>query len=523
MRRNRGAESVYVEVNLRHVRLVRNGRSILRDVSWNIRPGERWVLAGGNGAGKTQLLKLIAGSVWPAPTSRVPRSYRWRRETFSSPAEVKDEIGYVGPERQDKYARYGWDHTVEQIVGTGLYRTDIPLDALRPQDRNRIAAVLQRLGLEAFAQRRFLSLSYGERRLTLLARVLASGAKLLLLDELLNGLDDANRARALRWLQHTSRSRLPWILTTHRLEDVPKGVTHVLVLEAGRVAYRGKVRQVRHRRPMHQGGSGARAALQRWLHTDHDRPPQAQRRRTPSRAGKPLVRLVNASVYLDEHVALAGISFEIHKGECWVVHGANGSGKTTLLRTLYGDHGVAVGGRVERAGIEPGVPLQVFKTRVGLVAPHLQTDHPQELTAAEVVQSGRHASIGLNEPPTAADRAAAKRALGFFGLGHFAARTLVELSYGQLRRVLFARAWVRRPQLLLLDEAFAGVDGPTRRELLAHVQQMIAGGTALIMATHHRSEWPVLATHELELARGRVRYCGPVRCAPRQIHGVSAK
>ncbi len=506
------AESIYVEVQLKNVRLVRNDRLVLRDIDWTIRPGERWVLAGGNGAGKTQLLKLIAGSVWPTPTGREVRSYRWKHEVWRSPLEVKEEIGYVGPERQDKYQRYGWNHTVEEIVGTGLYRTDIPLNSLSGADRKRIAAVLGKLGIEEFAQRPLLSLSYGERRLALLARTLASRSKLLLLDELLNGLDETNRARALRWLQHTTRSKLPWILTTHRVEDVPHGVTHVLVLEDGRIVYKGKANH---------------APLTRWLHVDHDRSPvagarTAARAGTPT-AGRPLVRLLNASVYLDEHVALQGISFEVRQGECWVVHGRNGSGKTTLLRTLYGDHGVAAGGRIERAGIEPGVPLQVFKTRVGLVAPHLQTDHPQELTVAEVVQSGRHASIGLNDPPTAADRTAATRALAFFGLSDFALRTLVELSYGQLRRVLFARAWVRRPELLLLDEPFAGVDGPTRRDLLAHIDAMIRGGTAVVMATHHRAEWPVLATRELELASGRAKYSGPVRSASRTVSGVSAK
>ncbi len=477
------------------------------------------MLAGGNGAGKTQLMKLVAGSVWPTPTGRETRSYRWREETFSTPLEVKDEIGYLGPERQDKYARYGWNHTVEQIVGTGLYRTDIPLDVLSAADRKRIGALLSRFGFAGLAQRRFLSLSYGERRLTLLARTLASGAKLLLLDELLNGLDEPNRARALRWLQHTTRSRLPWVLTTHRVEDVPDGVTHVLVLEKGRVVYRGKVGA---------GGRGVRAPLRRWLQT-HDQPPVPARARSRRGAAggmlghrtQPLVRLVNAAVYLDEHVALEKISFEVRKGECWVVHGGNGSGKTTLLRTLYGDHGVAVGGSVQRAGIEPGVPLQVFKTQVGLVAPHLQTDHPQELTVAEVVQSGRHASIGLNDPATPADKAAARRALAFFGLGHLAARTLVELSYGQMRRVLFARAWVRRPQLLLLDEPFAGVDGPTRQGLLAHLETLIEEGTAVIMATHHRSEWPASATHELELSGGHAIYCGPVRSGKAGLRGVS--
>src|SRR5579872_6329784 len=196
MKRTKTPDPLYVEVELRSVRLVRNERVILRDLDWRIRAGERWVLAGGNGAGKTQLMKLVAGSVWPTPTGRERRSYRWRNETFSTPYEVKDEIGYLGPERQDKYARYGWNHTVEQIVGTGLHRTDIPLDVLSAGDRKRIAALLSRLGIAGLAQRRFLSLSYGERRLTLLARTLASGAKLLLLDELLNGLDEPNRARA---------------------------------------------------------------------------------------------------------------------------------------------------------------------------------------------------------------------------------------------------------------------------------------------------------------------------------------
>ena len=127
------------------------------------------------------------------------------------------------------------------------------------------------------------------------------------------------------------------------------------------------------------------------------------------------------------------------------------------------------------------------------------------------MQSGRHASIGLNDPPSAADRAAARRSLAFFGLTGLAARTLRELSYGQLRRVLFARAWAPRPGLLLLDEAFSGVDAPTRRALLAQIETLVAGGTAVVMTTHRRAEWPECATHELELAHGRPRYCGPVR------------
>jgi len=484
-------------VRLDGVRLDRNGRRVLENVSWTIRPGERWVLAGANGAGKTQLLKLIAGAVWPTPTGREVRHYHWKGELWRTPHEIQDEIGYVGPERQDRYTRYGWNHTVEQVVATGVHRTDIPLHSTSDADRGRVAAILRRLRIELLAGRRFLTLSYGERRLTLLARALASRPRMLLLDELLNGLDEANHERALRWLEGTARSPLPWVLSTHRLEDVPAAATHALVLEHGRIVYRGAIR---------------RAPLTRWLDRRAENGVTATpRARAAGSSDRALLRLTHADVHLDEHVALKGVSMTVHAGDCWVVHGHNGSGKTTLLRTLYGDHGVAVGGRIERAGIEPGVPLQVFKERVGLVAAHLQADHPQDLTARAVVQSGRHASIGLNDAPTAADRAAARRALRTFGLGSLAARPLRELSYGQLRRVLFARAWVRDPTLLLLDEPFSGVDEPTRRDLSERIENRVAAGTAVVMTTHRRSEWPRCASHELELARGEVRYAGPVR------------
>jgi molybdate transport system ATP-binding protein len=494
MRGVSGANARYVEVRLRHIHLERAGHRVLREVDWTVKPGERWLLAGANGSGKTQLLKLIAGAVWPTPTGRESRRYIWAREEWTTPAEVKEEIGYVGAERQDKYERYGWNHAVEQIVGTGLYRTDIPLDPLSDADRRSIAALLKRLGIADLATRGFLTLSYGERRLTLLARALASRPKLLLLDELLNGLDSTNRQRALKWLEGTKRSALPWVLATHHANDVPSCATHALILDAGRVVYRGPV---------------GKAPLAKWL--DHAPEPRVKRSVAPERQGPAIVKLDDAAVWLDERAVLEHLSLEVHRGECWVVHGANGSGKTTLLRTLYGDYGVAVGGSIQRTGIEPGVPLDNFKRRAGLVAAHLQADHPHHLTVAEIVQSGRHASIGLNDAPTAADRAAAKRALQFFGLDGFGARTREELSYGQMRRVLFARAWVTHPRLLLLDEPLAGVDAPTRRVLLDRIGQLVAGGTAVVMATHHRNEWPPYATHELELDAGRARYVGPIR------------
>ena len=482
-------------MQLKRVRLRRAGRSVLRDVNWRIRPGERWILAGANGAGKTQLLKLVAGSIWPTPGAGETRRYLWRGELWTTPREVQEEIAYVGAERQDKYERYAWDYTVRQVIGTGLKRTDIPLHPLSVADERRIERTLKALAIEQLAERNFLSLSYGERRLTLLARALAARPGLLLLDELLNGLDEAYRRRALAWLERSGRTRLPWVLATHRIEDVPASATHALVLKRGRVVYRGGL---------------ARAPLARWL--EEKKSPAARQVRIPKAfSPRSIVRLRHASIYLDEHAVLKDVSLKVRAGECWVVHGPNGSGKTTLLRTLYGDHGVAVGGRIERAGIKPGVPLEQFRRQVGLVAPHLQADHPQDLLVEAVVQSGCHAAIGLNAPASRAERAAARRALARFALTHFRSRRLRELSYGQLRRVLFARAWVNEPRLLLLDEPFAGVDAPTRHALQRSIQDLAARGTAIVMATHHRAEWPAATTHEVELSGGQMRYGGRLR------------
>ena len=81
-------------------------------------------------------------------------------------------------------------------------------------------------------------------------------------------------------------------------------------------------------------------------------------------------------------------------------------------------------------------------------------------------------------------------------------RTLAELSYGQARRVLFARAWAREPRLALLDEPFAGLDRATRADLTRRLNDWIAEGGSCVIATHHRDEWPAHTTHVLELAAG---------------------
>ena len=499
--KRRAARAGALQVELRDVWLRRSGRTVLRAIDWHIGADERWVVLGANGTGKTQLLKLVAGAVWPTPRRSTARLYHWRGEVHDEPRDVADEIAYVGAERQDRYEHYDWNLRAAQVVGTGLHRTDIPLHPLSRADRARVDGLLLLLDIEALAGRRLLTLSYGQRRMVLLARALAADPALLLLDEPLNGLDAARRAQLLELFARPRLLPAGWVLATHRPEDIPRTATHLLHLARGRVQWQGTLAAARRRgwlQPARRRSGTATA----------DAPA-----RTPSpRSDAPaVIEVRNGWVWLDGKSVLRRLDFTVARGDCWVVHGPNGSGKSTLVRALYGDLGLAAQGTIRRRGIEPGVPIAEFKRRVGLVAPELQTAHPLNLTALEVAVSGLHASIGLDESPSVAETRRARASLRTLGAATLASRPLRELSYGQLRRVLFARALVGEPDILLLDEPYTGLDARTRHALLALVATLAKRGTTILMTTHHRDEWPVRATHELELQDGGMRYRGVVR------------
>ena len=463
-------------IELERIDLDRGDRRILRDISWRIRPGQRWALLGPNGSGKTQLLKLIAGDVWPTPTRRGRRAYVIDGERQYEPLGVKEAIAYVGAERQDKYERYEWNLPVAELVGTGVHRTDIVLEPLSLRQRQQVRRLLRRFGLDSLARRKFLTLSYGERRLALIARALAMRPRALLLDEVFNGLDAERRRLLMRYLDSSRRSRMPWVLAAHRSEDLPRSVTHVLMLDRGRITFAG----IRSRAPLERLFVGADGDWS--VRTPPLRPGGAQR-------VAPVIAVREADVYVDHHPVLANISWQVARGEHWAILGRNGAGKSTLLRLLYGDLAPAHGGVIERRGYPAGTPLEAFRKRVGLLSPELQSTHARDdLTVEEIVISGRHASIGLNESPTPGERRAAHRWLEFFGLERLARRRPREISYGQMRRVLLARAMINAPRLLLLDEPCTGLDALSRRRLRAHLQKLANSGVQLVMATHHRGD-----------------------------------
>ncbi|HEY4366880.1 MAG TPA: ATP-binding cassette domain-containing protein [Steroidobacteraceae bacterium] len=457
--------------------LILDDHPVLDEVSFSLRHGERWAVVGPNGSGKTMLLKMLRGDVWPTPTGRERRQYRFNGGRSNDLASSKEAIGYIGPERQDKYVRYDWNLTVLQVVTTGLFDEDIPLTTPTRAQRDKVDRVLRRFSLWGLRNRHILNLSYGQRRLALVARAFSSKARVLLLDEVFNGLDKRARDKLKRALEQP-RGGHDWIITSHRPAELPKNITHVARMAAGKIVEARDSKRV--------FAAAAQVHVQKLSGRKLREP--LSRRTAKNPEGACLVQIRNATVYRDYRPVIRDLNWTLNRGEHWAVLGANGSGKSTLLKLVYGDLHPALGGTITRAGIPVGTRIEEWKQRVGWVSPELQADYHAAASIEEIVVSGRYSSVGLNQPMTRRDRAVAARWLGFFGIGQLLDRKPRQVSYGQMRLALIARAMVNDPELLLLDEPCTGLDGEVRTHVLTILQRLAETGTQLVMAVHDAND-----------------------------------
>ncbi|HET7201896.1 MAG TPA: ATP-binding cassette domain-containing protein [Steroidobacteraceae bacterium] len=478
-------------IELRECSVRLGGRWALRDVSFALRRGERWLLLGANGAGKTVLLELLRGDLWPTPTGREARRYTYANgDVDAEPIAAFERVGYLGPERQDRYQRYESTLTVGQVVLTGFDDSDFPLQPATAAQRRRIGEVLRRVGLRGLVERRLLTLSYGQRRRALLARALVRRPDVLLLDEALNGLDAAGRRAFLCALRRAAPAHTAWVLTSHRRVDAHEvGATHMATVVQGRIGHAGAIDPTPHTRAAARLARGA---------APRARTGSTAPQRTSVRA---LFRVERATVYREARAVIGAFDWSLADGEHWSVRGANGSGKSTLMALVYGDLWPMHGATLERRWR----PADEWKRRVGLVSPELQATYAATAcTVREIVTSGLHDSIGLDELATPAESRRVARELARWGLAGLADRRARELSYGQLRLVLAARAFVRPRRLYLLDEPFDGLDARARERLRRRLDEAVDRHDAtLVIASHHEDDVPAYVLRQLTMRHGR--------------------
>ncbi len=493
-------------VSLQDAALQVGERTLFAGTSWVLRRGEHWAIVGPTGSGKSLLASALCGQV-PVVGGGIRYHFPggWDRPWFQpgSVVHVSSEEQKLLLETQTGFHQGRWhasEHagaTVAELLGRRSVEALNPYQVL---DEHRDVAAFERrrtlavraFGLEPLLDRRAAQLSNGEMRKLALARAVARGPELLVLDEPFAGLDVGFRDELRTALDRLAETGIALVIATSRPEELPSSVGRILLVRDQRVVEEVDPSSVAS--PPATASRGAPARL----------------RRAPA-GERALVDLREVTVRYGGVTVLDGVSLRVAPGEHWRITGRNGAGKSTLLSLVLADNPQAYANHVEVFGQRWGCGQSIWnvKERIGYVSPELHAYYPAGALALEVVAAGFFASVGVHAALGPEQSARAKECLDRLAPG-CAGRTLAELSFGMQRLVLVARALVSEPPLLVLDEPCQGLDASARGRVLAAVDAAVSGGrTTLLYVTHQADELPGCISHELELRAGRVLRSGP--------------
>lgn len=488
------------------------GRDRLKGLIWVIRQGEQWAVVGPAGSGKSLLAAAVAGQALVVK-GEVSHPLVEKLTDARFPGA---RLGYFSPRTQHQLASRSssfyqsrWhgslddgDTTVEQYLSWENLHDINPYEvhpglAQPARYAAQCRGILKQLGLSDVWHRRVASLSHGELRKVVLAGTALKKPVLLVLDEPLEALDPQSRKDCMRFFSRLCYKGVTLVWVTHRLEELPSFITHVLRLGKDRVVAMGSRKDVLHEIENDAAARSCSDTRTRLRCVPEVRHTQAA----------PLVELHKVSIRAGRQWILRNIDWTIREGERWLLHGHNGSGKSTLLNVIQGDHPQVYAQAVTLFGHNSARPGDYWRARRGLgwMSPELSFHYPAQFTCLEVVCSGFYQSTGLFQRPSAQRRRRALTALKRMGLASIADQPLGCVSLAQQRMVLILRAVIHQPRLLLLDEPCQGMDAAQRRKVIEWVDRLMARrSTGLVYVSHFREDLPQCLTHELLLRKGQV-------------------
>ena len=221
-------------LSYKNVSFRRDGREILKNINWKIKKGENWALLGLNGSGKSTLLSMI-----PAYTFATSGEVSIFEKKFGTCiwAEVKEKVGFVSSSL-NTFSDSLNNQTLNNIVLSGKYNSIGIYQEITQKDREKANNIIKDFKLSHLKLNKYITLSQGEQRKTLLARAFMNEPSLLILDEPCSGLDIRAREMFLKTLEE-SKSKIPFIYVTHQIEEIIPSITHVAILDNGEIVSQG--------------------------------------------------------------------------------------------------------------------------------------------------------------------------------------------------------------------------------------------------------------------------------------------
>jgi molybdate transport system ATP-binding protein len=436
----------------------------LRIDHFRVERGEAWCLIGTNTSGLERLCDILTGEAtnYRAEAIVLPRdlgllSFKGQQAIFEAELR-KDDTDFM--DRLDP--------------GTPARAFLTNIDAHRP--------LVELFALGDLLDRGYRQLSSGQARKLCLLQQITGGAAFLVLENPYEGLDQASCQELDRVLAKLLDQGMGLLTLVNNSGDIPDWCTHIgafrddnLVLQGPRGQVLDEVKALLRRQP-----PLFRVSVEelRW------------ERQANGNGSDNLITLRHGFARYGEIEVFHELDLTINRGDHTLITGPNGCGKSTLLQIITGDHPLCYGNDLTLFGRRRGSGESIWelKRQMGIVSADLHRNHRIAGSALAIVVSGLFDSIGLYTRPSAAQEQLGRRWLARLGLESKAALSFRRFSYGEQRLILLARALIKVPQLLILDEPTHGLDESNRLALLDVLAEIAAEELATILYVSHRPD-----------------------------------
>jgi len=455
---------------------------LLGEIDLTMGPGEHWAVLGANGSGKSALGRLLCGEL----------------EIVTGTMSSVDGAEFVAFETVEEILEWERAHDDSDFLDRIDHGTPVRefLLAGRPQDALKLTELARQLDFVDLLQRGIRFLSTGEMRKVIICRALLRQPQMLVLDEPFDGLDKSSCAVLQQLIVDCAGQGIRIVLLLNRFSEILPLISHIAYIQNCSLVASGPKDALLH--------SEALRRLHAFHYTLPAHLPDRNAAHVAPRlsADEPLIEMHDVMVSYGGKSVLNQLTWSVQPGQNWQISGPNGAGKSTLLSLVSGDHPQAYANDIRLFGRQRGTGESVWeiKQRIGLLSTAFQQSYRVGVTAKLAVISGFFDSIGVYGQYTSKQQEIALQWLQILHLEQHRDTPLRSMSYGEQRLILLARAMIKQPPLLILDEPCQGLDDINRQMVLKLVDYLAAvGQTQLLYVTHHGEDRLDCITHHLQL------------------------
>ena len=465
---------------LQNISVQQYGKSLLQGISLNIESNQHIAITGHSGSGKTILAKAIAQQIF----------YKGNIEIhFTDQTHLQPKVAMASHSEAWKNLSNISDFYYQQRFNSCDAEDAITVQESLNKvhaDKTKIEKLLDTFNIKHRINTPLIQLSNGEQKKLQLIKTLLQEAQVLILDNAFTGLDIEAR-KALHHIINTKAVQGTTIILITDDKELPECITHIAELKEGQlISFEWKENFI--------------ASYQH---------PSSFSKNIPSTktsfSFNTIIEMKKVQVQYGDKIILQNIDWKVNCGECWLVKGHNGAGKSTLLSLITADNPQAYSNEIylfdQRRG--KGESIWDIKQKIGFVSPELHKYFDTGITTEQAIASGFFDTMGLYKKLNAQQQKAVNDWINCFELTALKNTPLSFLSAGQQRWVLLARALVKQPPLLVLDEPCQGLDEQHTASFIQLIDAIAhQTNTTIIYVSHYTNEIPTCIDKILRLENG---------------------